>query len=177
MIMEGEDARRQPYRYELAEELEQILLDSPCIVATPKSHAGEYWAAFDETEWSSFVSRPDEAPWIDREDYWDKVISLWRYREVILVRGRGSLEGWHLEEAKSVKELVCPDYDAWADIEEIEQWVLQRPSEIVIICLGATATVLSDRLTRKGRWAVDLGSIGNFQGISGNRAGRTRSRP
>ena len=29
-------------------------------------------------------------------------------------------------------------------------------------CCGPTATVLADRLTRKGIWAVDLGNFGKF---------------
>jgi hypothetical protein len=36
---------------------------------------------------SSFISRPDCAPHIDRPEYWAKLASLWTDRDVVLVRG------------------------------------------------------------------------------------------
>jgi len=166
MILDGDDARMQPYHRDLAEELNDILEDSPCLVAGPQPYGprGEYWSEFldgrELLEWSSFISRPDEAPWIDRQDYWAKVESLWKDRDVTLVRGGGSLTAEMLASAKSVREIVCPEYDAWRSID-----IDVGEPEIVILCLGAAATVLADRLSRQGHWAVDAGSIGCLENI------------
>jgi hypothetical protein len=67
------------------------------LSATPKS---ESWARYTEPKFtalygeqvfgSSFITRPDSAPWIDRPDYWDKVERLWRGQDITLVLGTPS---------------------------------------------------------------------------------------
>jgi len=169
MILDGRDARKQPWHADLAGELWQILEYPACMIGVPRAVGPnkKYWEQFLKgrglTGWSSFISRPDEAPWIDTPEYRDKIRSLWRDRDVVLVRGAGSLVGSQLGEAKNVREIIARDYDAWQDVGAIEDSI--GKAEIVLLCLGATATVLANRLARKGMWAVDIGSIGRwFQG-------------
>ena len=166
--MDGKDARKQHYDSKLAKELRYIFRCPYCLIGTPRACGPnrKYWRGFMRgrsfSMWSSFISRPDEAPCIDRPDYWEKVRSLWRDRDVVLVRGGGSLTKAHIKEARVVREIPCREHDAWWDVDGIESEI--GVAGIVLLCLGATATVLADRLARKGIWAVDLGSVGRFLG-------------
>lgn len=116
---------------------------------------------------SSFITRPDSAPWIDTEEYWSKVGELWQGRDVTLVVGdQKSLRAEDLSSANSVRTVWGPERDAYADIDKIEEEI-GKPSGPVIMCLGATATVLAARLHKKGVWALDVGHIGMFMRCQG----------
>lgn len=121
---------------------------------------------------SAFITRPDNAPWIDRPEFWDKVETLWKGKPVILVRGdEKSLTPSMLASAHSVDVIEAPARDAYADINSIHDRIVravkksletrpEAPLPMVIMCLGATATVLAWRL--RGIHAIDLGHIGLF---------------
>lgn len=111
---------------------------------------------------SSFISRPDSAPWIDRPDYWEKLAGLWRDQDVVLVRGTGvSLTADQLTGARSVREVIGPGEDAWRDVEVIDAEI-GSATKRVILCLGPTATVLAHRLSKRGLSAVDIGHVGLY---------------
>lgn len=111
---------------------------------------------------SSFVTRPDSAPWIDRPEYWAAVRMLWDKKHVVLVAGdRKSITPAMLSSAASVRTITAPPRDAYNDIDRIEREVGPH-ADLVILCLGATATVLAYRLHRRGVRALDLGHIGMF---------------
>ena len=111
---------------------------------------------------SAFITRPDSAPWIDTPAYWGRVRDLWRGRDVTLVAGTDrSLRLDMMTEASRVRVVVGPRRDAYKDIDKIEEEI-GKPSGPIILCIGATATVLAARLARKGLHAVDLGHIGMF---------------
>lgn len=115
---------------------------------------------------SSFVSRPDCAPHIDRPDYWAKLRGLWADRDVILVRGSGkSFRPADLAAAASCHEILGPPIEAW-DIADELYAALKSESRTVILCLGAVATVLAWRLAETGVHAVDLGGVGRFMRAS-----------
>ena len=93
-------AKLQVYRETLSERLQGILKDSGrCLVGIPNINSAtpkvKFWSRYAQTDRlltqrqyvSAFVTRPDSAPWIDTADYWQKVESLWRGRDVTLVRG------------------------------------------------------------------------------------------
>lgn len=112
---------------------------------------------------SSFVTRPDNAPAIATEDYWSKVRSLWLGRDVTLVTGSDrsvttEMMGNSPTSVRVVRGTYHDSYDVVAQIEE----EIGTPSGIVILCIGATATVLAERLAKKKVWAVDLGHAGMF---------------
>lgn len=109
---------------------------------------------------SAFVSRPDSAPWIHNPTYWKNIESLWRGRNVTLVRGSGkSLTASLLTpSAASVNEILCARQHAWAERAELLERI-GRP-ERVLLCCGPTATVLAVELAARGVHAVDLGHIG-----------------
>lgn len=110
---------------------------------------------------SSFITRPDSAPWIDTGDYWELLESLWVGREVTLVRGSSkSLVAEDLVGAARVNEIVCPPQHAFSDYGAILKRI--GTPERALLCLGPSATVLSVDLCARGVHAIDLGHVGMF---------------
>ena len=117
------------------------------------------------TYYSAFITRPDSAQWCFGEEYWSKLKSLWANKDLTLVRGSDrSLSPKLLPEARSIKEVTTPYSNAYAEIDRIEKDILAVTpiGGLVILCCGATATVLASRLCIKGFHAVDLGHVGMF---------------
>lgn len=146
-----------------------------CLVGIPNIHSAtpkaSYWAKYtaaaglltDRQYVSSFVSRPDSAPWIDTPAYWQQIESLWRGQSVTLVRGSArSLTAADLVGASHVTEIMAPDQDAWRDHASLVERVRISPSTRVLLCLGPTATVLAVDLCANGKHAIDLGHLGLF---------------
>lgn len=87
----------------LQRELKQILVTKQdhCLVAVPtmderspnwgswQKYIGKYPKLMSEelTYYSAMISRPEQAPWIDTADYYDRMEDLWRDKYVVLVRG------------------------------------------------------------------------------------------
>jgi 2-polyprenyl-3-methyl-5-hydroxy-6-metoxy-1,4-benzoquinol methylase len=117
---------------------------------------------------SSFITRPDSAPWIDTNEYWNRVHDLWRGKDVVLIAGdRKSLRAEEMTaEAASVREIKAPRQHAYAEIDRIEEEINGHNGPI-LMCLGCTATALAARLHRKGLWGIDLGHIGMFMRHAG----------
>lgn len=177
-LMVGGDRRGQIYDATLARRLREILIESgECLVGIPNIHSDtpkqQFWQRF-AGGWvtkhlaarsyvSSFISRPDSAPWINRPDYWAKVRSLWAGKDVTLVRGEGqkSLTAERMPEAKSVREVIGPSLGAFAEYDRLMSEIA-TPDHPVILCLGLTATVMASDLCAKGVHAMDLGHIGMF---------------
>lgn len=164
----------------LAEELRTILARPgrclvciPRIFKGPKAHVWEKYVGENivnlytqPTYGSAFITRPDSAPEIDRPGYWDNVKKLWEGKQVTLVRGdHKSLTPDRLTGAREIlNDIVGPSKHAWDSIDDIERriGVPTAAGSVVILCLGATATVLAWRLAQKGVHALDLGHIGMF---------------
>lgn len=133
---------------------------------------------------SAFITRPDSSPWIDTAEYWDRVTDFWRGKDVTLVLGSmRSLKPDALPEAANVRAIWGTYRDAYGvekmlpndarnhpnalrSIDEIMEAV-GTPGHTVLLCLGATATVMAARLTERGVHAVDLGHIGLFMRSAG----------
>lgn len=173
-LMHGEDSLTQVYNDDIASELQAILRRPQCLIGMPyvhpKSPRKKYWEGFmsnhskylsrDGEYESSFITRMDEAPWIDTNAYKRQVRSLWYGKDVTLVRGSGSLTGGAMHGAKSVREVLIPIRDAYRQIDKIEKEIGEPP--FVILCAGAVATLLANKLASKGVHAVDLGYVGKF---------------
>lgn len=160
----------------LSRRLREILRSTSdrCLVGIPNIWSDTpkigYWRKYatqaapflNETGYvSSFVSRPDSAPWVDTPEYWTLLESLWRDQDVTLVRGGGrSFTAADLTSARSVKEVIAPSQHAWADYEELLEAV-DTPQQ-AILCVGPTATVMAYDLARRGVHAIDLGHVGCF---------------
>ncbi len=74
--------------------------------------------------------------------------------------GAVSLLASDLKSANSVREIIAPGVNAWDRYDEVLERV-STPAR-VLICLGATATVMAVDLCKKGVHAIDLGHIGMF---------------
>lgn len=171
----GTGIKSQVGHPELSRRLREILKDSgACLVGIPNIHSdtpkSEFWRKYelasrfltpDRRYCSSFVTRPDSAPWIDTPTYWAAVETLWVDQDVTLVRGsEKSLTALDLRGARSVTEIVAPRQHAWVDYAQLLERV-GRPKR-ALLCLGPTATVMAVDLAAVGVHAVDLGHIGMF---------------
>lgn len=176
----GRHAKSQAHDKGLVKYLRQALLDpSPACLAcipggpssgTPKADFWrEYWGpryarlfSPSITYGSSWVTRPDSAPWIASPAYWESVRQLWAGKEVVLVGSSGkSLQASELVGAQSVEHIDAPRQHAWHDAPRLWER-LKNEKRTVILCLGATATALAYRLAERGVHALDLGHIALF---------------
>lgn len=160
----------------LSRRLREILRvqSGPCLVGIPNIWSETpkigYWRKYatqaapflnDTGYVSSFVSRPDSAPWIDTPEYWSLLESLWRDQDVSLVRGGGrSFTSADLTSARSVEEIIAPSLHAWRDYDELLEAV-GTPTR-ALLCVGPTATVMAYDLAARGVHAIDLGHAGMF---------------
>lgn len=166
----------------LAQELQDILVNyRGCMVGIPNFDTTpnrDTWDRYRSRPFggfyaqdlygSAFITRPDNAPWIDNPEYWAKVRELWAGKAVALVVGdTKSLTPGMLAGAESVRVFEAPRQDAYKLVDVLEEQL--RPwAGLVVMCLGATATVLAARLDRHGVHALDLGHIGMFMKHAGS---------
>jgi hypothetical protein len=181
-LMIGTNRSAQPHCPKLAGRLKEILRDSgDCMVGIPNLVGSvqhkptpkmDFWRRYmgpwvtehlaDRQYCSSFITRPDSAPWINQPDYWAKVRTIWAGRDVTLVRGGNkSLTAKLMREAKSVREVIGPRINAWGHYDELLDEI-GTPDHPVLLCLGITATVMAVDLCAKGLHAIDAGHIGMF---------------
>ncbi len=173
----------QQYDPALSTRLRGILHDSgACMVGIPNIDAATrarmtpekaaFWHGYTGADrWlaprpyaSAFITRPDSAPWIDTPAYWAQVESLWRGRDVTLVRGSGKgLTCDDLMGAGIVTEILSARQHAFTDYDALlERICTPRPPRVALLCLGPTATVLAVDLCARGVHAIDLGHIALF---------------
>lgn len=174
----GRSAKSQEHKPALSANLCQILLDTtgPCLPCIPRpipdGPKREFWREYMRPPWtrlyapttygSAFVTRPDSAPEIDNAGYWESVQDLWRGRDVVLVRGSGkSLTAERLPGARTCTEYVGLVQHAWAEHRDLFKR-LKDEKRRVLLCLGATATVLAWMLSYEGVHAIDCGHVGMF---------------
>lgn len=171
------DIKPQRGDLRLTERLREILKHpGKCLVGIPNIHSrgpkDQHWQSYkwtarllnpNVTYGSAFVTRPDSAPWINEDRYWEMLESLWRGQDVTLVRGaqksltKDDLLRWG---ARSVREVLCPPQHAWANYASILTDI--GTPDRALLCLGPTATVLAVDLCAKGVHAIDLGHVGMF---------------
>lgn len=180
-LCQDRPAKMQRHDSRLADRLREILQDSGgCLVGIPNIHSetpkAAFWIKYESTDLladrpyvSSFITRPDSAPWIDTPEYWAGLESLWVGQDVTLVYGgRHGLTKADLVGAKSVREIISVNRDAWTGYDSLIEEI-GTPSR-ALLCLGPTATVLAVDLCAKGVHAIDLGHVGLF--LRKHRAGQ-----
>lgn len=179
LAMGGEQNVSQVNHPKLRRELCEILATAQdfCLVAIPnmsekypkwdswKKYVNKYPRLLNPsmTYYSAFISRPDSATVIDKPEYYERIESLWRGKDVVLVRGseRSLVEGrGPMLSANRVFPVICARRDAYTDIDDIEKVVVALNVNRVLLCAGAMATVLAYRLARRGFHALDLGHLG-----------------
>lgn len=90
---------------------------------------------------------------------------LWRDRKVLMVRGELDIFGYDsdlFDGAKVIGTVICPSKNAFNDYDRILKEVqgFERDT-LILISLGATATVMAMDLTKMGYQAVDIGHLHN----------------
>lgn len=112
--------------------------------------------------YSSFITRPDNAPWIHKREYYDRVVDLWRGKRVTLVLGtERSLRESLMPEAAHIDFVWSVRRDAYDYIDELQDKIAEVGNKTVILCLGCTATALSYRMASEYHM-LDLGHVGSF---------------
>lgn len=91
---------------------------------------------------------------------------IWANRNLIIVEGelsRFAVGNDLLDNANSIKRIICPVKNAWSKYEEIKNAVLKlvKNSDLVLITLGPTATVLAYDLAMEDIQAIDIGQLDN----------------
>lgn len=87
-------------------------------------------------------------------------------RNILIVEGQHTKSGYKNDlfaNAKKISRILCPDCDAYLHYEEIYNSVIKNADKetLIIISLGATATVLAYDLAREGYQALDFGQMDN----------------
>ena len=182
----GGHMKNQRYDATLSRLLREILRESgQCLVGIPNIHPSvptpkrTSWNKFlsrgaallsDRTYHSAFISRPDSAPWIDTPEYWEAVTQIWENRDVVLVRGSDKgLTAEELTGARSVRVVTGFKQHSFSEYDRLMSDVGNH-DDLVILCLGATATVMAVELCEAGMQAVDLGHLALF--LRKHRAGQ-----
>lgn len=97
-----------------------------------------------------------------------KVFALWKElfknKDILLVEGRFSRLGIGndlLSGAKSVRRIWCPPKGAFALYDDILAAIKSnaKAGDLILLALGATATILSYDLAKLGYWAIDTGHL------------------
>ena len=110
---------------------------------------------------SSFITRPECAPWIDRSEYWEKVRALWRGKRVAYVSGDPRLLSVIKPDVPEVEVYIAPRKNAYAVIGDIHNELRRSTADVAVIALGAAGTVLAARASVHMQ-SLDLGHIGMF---------------
>jgi hypothetical protein len=178
-LIDGKGYVREPANERLGKELRNVVWQpSPlCLVGIPrivsKGPKNANWLARihrytprlndDVTYYSSFISRPDSAPWINRPKFARKMQLLWKDRHVVaLCEPTSSLRRMLALGAAKVTHIECPPEQAYTLIDLFEKAIVQARPQIAFLACGPTATCLANRLARRGIQAIDLGSGGAF---------------
>lgn len=87
-------------------------------------------------------------------------------RNILLVEGQHTKSGYKNDlfvNAKKISRILCPDYDAYLHYDDIHNSVIKYADRetLIIISLGAAATVLAYDLAREGYQALDFGQMDN----------------
>ena len=93
----------------------------------------------------------------------NSVKKIWEGQDVLIVEGRHTRFGVGndlLDNAKSIKRILCPDKNSFSKYKEIYNEVLKHNKECLIMTiLGPTATILAHDLSSVGYWAIDIGQL------------------
>ena len=112
---------------------------------------------------SWFVRRLKFATHEQGVDYYNKIKTLWKDRDIVIVEGAGSRLGVGndlFNSTKSIERILCPIKDAFSKYDEILAECLKQPTnKLFVLALGPTATVLADDLSKKGYRALDIGHL------------------
>jgi hypothetical protein len=121
--------------------------------------------------YSSFITRPDNAPHIDCKRYWMLCKQIWEGERVLFVQGATGKRGFEKAIARTAFDNATihgyvegPAVNAYDEYDRILNQILDKvePGVMVALALGSTATALVYDLHKRGIRALDLGHWGLF---------------
>lgn len=91
---------------------------------------------------------------------------IWQNRNILMIEGTYTRTGINndlFNNAKSVRRIICPPQGAFNKYSDILECVKRNINEedLILITLGATATVLAYDLSELGYQAIDMGQLDN----------------
>lgn len=120
---------------------------------------------FDKTYYDAAVTRPYRAS-VNQEKsavFFQKIKKLWQNKNIVIVEGEKTRMGVGndlLDNAKSIKRILCPATDSFSKYDLIfNECCKQSKQSLFLIALGPTATVLAYQLALKGYRALDIGHL------------------
>jgi glycosyltransferase family protein len=100
---------------------------------------------------------------LDCEKYFSDVRSIWKDKDICLIKGKGiTLEHKYdiLDNVKSIEVVDGPSKHAFSEYNEILNNAKKiKKDKLVLIILGPTATVLAYDLAQEGYHVIDIGHI------------------
>lgn len=95
--------------------------------------------------------------------YFETWKKIWGGVELLIVEGQYSRLGVGndlFDGAKSIERILCPETNAYTRYDDILAAAeTYGKGKLILVALGATATVLAYDLAKKGYWAIDIGHI------------------
>lgn len=181
-IVDGKEYVRERRNAQLTAEIRSVLYNPPvnCMIGIPTMNPlSPKWKGWSpriprfvqllgpccrvQNFYSSLITRPDSAPWIDTLDFATKFEDIWRGKRVaVMCEKNGSALRLVRESARRCKWIGCPHEGAYALIDDFEDTIAEYMPDVAILSAGVTATCLAARLTRRGIQAIDFGSAGSF---------------
>ena len=174
-LIEGKDSRFQKFSPRIQKRLREVLSSSdpkigigiPLLLYTKDNR--EYWEKR-APRWQKLISNkrtyfPAEMSTrdIQSEYFFNRMREVWDDRNVLLIHGKGILDDIKydiFDNAKQVKHQIAPNKHAFEKYDAILEEALKADKDdLIIIILGATATVLAYDLSKHGYQALDLGHI------------------
>lgn len=109
-------------------------------------------------------------PYIDRKNkndsiiYFDSIKKVWDDKIIVIVEGEYTGFGVGndlLSNARSVKRIICPAVNAFDKYEEIynQSLMARTGTDLYLLALGPTATVLASDLCESGIQSIDIGHL------------------
>lgn len=188
-VMYGGDINFQPAHPLLQQRLREVIQSQELLVGIPDvfENLGRY-CPFDQKFWryhlcwnrsrwfsllkaeqkyvSTFLSRFYSIDYDCRkaELRLTELKRLWRDRDILIIEGQDSKLGVGNDLfscAKSIRRILCPSKNAFAHYDSIVEAAKSHtsPTDLIILALGPTASVLSYDLHKSGFQALDLGHI------------------
>ena len=120
---------------------------------------------FERTYYDAFITRPYK-DFIDKrmaEEKFKAIKQIWKDRDITIVEGEWTRLGLGndlLAGVRTCERILCPSTNAFQKYDLILRAVKKvDKSRLILIALGATATVLAYDLTKEGYQALDIGHI------------------
>jgi hypothetical protein len=148
------------------------------VLGFPYPHRGVYWSNIWLDIWPELkpmlptsvtygcthVSRP-----VFFQHLGEAGVALWRKvwdgRELCIITGEGSrfsLVPELFDNVKATRYVYSTPVNAYADLPRLmEVLEADEPGELYLVALGPAGTLVTAWLARMGRWAIDVGHIGN----------------